>query len=500
MAVTAIISFTNMAPQTLELVSLESPGWPPKPCNSAIAGSDRTVWRVQEEPMHGGDPSECCNMWVPHCKDGHGFAERHIEIRVPKDEHDPASEPGAAQFYIWQEEQADGDFVRCTQTGYQNPAPPIAGSARVSGNREYALTIDQFKNVTLWDPDLGAEIPGVPTRFLDRHWKWHQEDHQHKHSGEEFLQFHRDFVLAFRAWYDTQPGANPGAVAAWPTLPSSFNQPGDKQAPTYLARVRDLERNLYKWRSVAHLGSELSGSLHLWLHHIPITTVNRDVWITSFATCPKSRHFYQLHGFFDALWRRWVVGNSATWISQSAAPSAVDPGQRFSVTVDFDNTGRTDWAAGGSVKLSSLDPTDTARWGTRRIPLSQSTPQPALIKAPDKWSISRASFTIAATAPSSPGTYSFRWRLVDEAAEWFGDATPQVLITVRMPAGQTKVPDVVGLLRAEAIIDIRAAGLKPAVTGGGTTVFDQQPDSGALVPTGSTVVCRLRGSKPDQRT
>jgi hypothetical protein len=40
-------------------------------------------------------------------------------------------------------------------------------------------------------------------------------------------------------------------------------------------------------------------------------------------------------------------------------------------------------------------------------------------------------FTYSVRAPSSPGTYNFRWRMVQELIEWFGDFTPNVSVLVQ---------------------------------------------------------------------
>jgi hypothetical protein len=39
-------------------------------------------------------------------------------------------------------------------------------------------------------------------------------------------------------------------------------------------------------------------------------------------------------------------------------------------------------------------------------------------------------FTFNITAPTTPGTYNFQWRMVQEYVEWFGAYTPNTLITV----------------------------------------------------------------------
>lgn len=39
------------------------------------------------------------------------------------------------------------------------------------------------------------------------------------------------------------------------------------------------------------------------------------------------------------------------------------------------------------------------------------------------------SFTV--TAPSTPGTYNFQWRMLQECIVWFGDLTPNVAVNVQ---------------------------------------------------------------------
>jgi len=44
-------------------------------------------------------------------------------------------------------------------------------------------------------------------------------------------------------------------------------------------------------------------------------------------------------------------------------------------------------------------------------------------------------FTWTVTAPSSPGTYNFQWRMVQEFVQWFGATTPNVAVTVTSGGG-----------------------------------------------------------------
>ena len=81
MAVTAIISFTNMYLRELQLVALEHPSWD---CNAPRAAHENTIARYVDTAMGGNSQTNCCNMWIPHCQNGSGFDRRHIELSIPQ--------------------------------------------------------------------------------------------------------------------------------------------------------------------------------------------------------------------------------------------------------------------------------------------------------------------------------------------------------------------------------------------------------------------------------
>jgi hypothetical protein len=72
------------------------------------------------------------NCWIPWCTRESDFPAHHIEII------DTSSE--IVLFYIWQRAAADGDFVRASTTGFEDPGPPISGDSRVG--RSYDLWVD----------------------------------------------------------------------------------------------------------------------------------------------------------------------------------------------------------------------------------------------------------------------------------------------------------------------------------------------------------------------
>jgi CARDB protein/Ig-like domain-containing protein len=96
------------------------------------------------------------------------------------------------------------------------------------------------------------------------------------------------------------------------------------------------------------------------------------------------------------------------------APDSVQPGARFSATVNVKNVGTKEWttdADGRTIhRLGAENPRDTNRWSIRRVSLPSSPISNG----------QTAAFSFTATAPTAIGSYAFAWRMVEEFVEWFG--------------------------------------------------------------------------------
>ncbi len=98
-------------------------------------------------------------------------------------------------------------------------------------------------------------------------------------------------------------------------------------------------------------------------------------------------------------------------------------GQSYAVSVQMQNTGTATWTTADNYRLGSQNPSDNVTWGTGRATLPGSI-------APGQ----SATFSFNVTAPTTPGTYNFQWRMVQDGVAWFGPATTNVAIQVAPPA------------------------------------------------------------------
>jgi hypothetical protein len=113
--------------------------------------------------------------------------------------------------------------------------------------------------------------------------------------------------------------------------------------------------------------------------------------------------------------------HQATFASQSPPPSIMIIGQTAPVEIRFVNDGYDDWTPADGYALGSQSPPDNTTWGFSRIALPGSVGHGQT-----------AIFSAQVAAPSSPGTYSFQWRMVQDGVAWFGDASPSVPVEVRL--------------------------------------------------------------------
>jgi hypothetical protein len=128
--------------------------------------------------------------------------------------------------------------------------------------------------------------------------------------------------------------------------------------------------------------------------------------------------------------------NNAVFSSQSI-PTTMSAGATYSISVTMNNAGVRDWfesiphsQLSDSFRLGVLqgvnppDPSDW-RWGMNRIYIPANT-----YVHPGE----SHTFTATVTAPSTPGTYTIEFQMLQEGVEWFGDIS-SVTISVGPAAG-----------------------------------------------------------------
>ena len=114
--------------------------------------------------------------------------------------------------------------------------------------------------------------------------------------------------------------------------------------------------------------------------------------------------------------------NNAAFVSQTAVPTIVAPGETFSVAITMNNNGDTAWGGLEYYRLGTQNPGDNTIWtGSTRVEITAGTViQPG----------GNHTFVVNATAPATPGIYNFQYRMVLEGVEWFGTETTNVSIRV----------------------------------------------------------------------
>ncbi|HEX6903577.1 MAG TPA: S8 family serine peptidase [Thermoanaerobaculia bacterium] len=121
-----------------------------------------------------------------------------------------------------------------------------------------------------------------------------------------------------------------------------------------------------------------------------------------------------------------VAAKDALVLAQSV-PATMVAGRTYPVSVTLKNVGTEAWNPIGpqcnAYRLGSANPYSNGTW----VPATR-VELPAPVAPGGQVTLS---FTV--TAPSIPGTYNFQWQMVQECVQWFGDFTPNVVVTVQPP-------------------------------------------------------------------
>lgn len=116
-----------------------------------------------------------------------------------------------------------------------------------------------------------------------------------------------------------------------------------------------------------------------------------------------------------------IWDNASLFVGQTNVPATMTTGQVVPVSVTMQNSGTSTWSAANNYWLGSQSPQGNTNWGPSRVPLGAND---SIAPGQSK------TFTFNITAPSTPGTFSFQWRMLQENVQWFGNASPVTNITV----------------------------------------------------------------------
>ncbi|MEV6415081.1 C1 family peptidase [Kribbella sp. NPDC051718] len=176
-----------------------------------------------------------------------------------------------------------------------------------------------------------------------------------------------------------------------------------------------------------------------------------------------------------------LAERDAVFLSQ-AAPATLIVNEQRNVEVTMRNVGLGTWVP-GSYRLGSQQPQDNTIWGLGRVELA------APVASGEE-----TTFRFQITAPATPGRAYFRWQMLEEGVQWFGEQSVPIAVDVFTGAGQVAVPDVVGEVRAVAGAKLRAAELKARYVGVASPAAEvraQNPAPGVQVARGSVVTLQM---------
>jgi hypothetical protein len=127
-----------------------------------------------------------------------------------------------------------------------------------------------------------------------------------------------------------------------------------------------------------------------------------------------------------------TAANDAVFIEQTTFPLNMHAGTRHNVWVKMRNTGTSTWTANRLYRLGALNQNggDSSDWVTSRVHLPANVEPGGVV-----------TFNFSVIAPDAAGAYHFRWRMVQDGVEWFGQSTTGVSVNVTIPPwGSTPPP------------------------------------------------------------
>ncbi|MBI2709558.1 MAG: hypothetical protein HYX34_07665 [Actinobacteria bacterium] len=170
-------------------------------------------------------------------------------------------------------------------------------------------------------------IPDFPVALSNQHHNWHggfdpggspgrSNPEGTSGAGLEFLQFHRNFLAQFFAWYNahtftTAPFDDPtqkqDLVAPWTSVPDALKNDGNTGWSSIWADAETrLATGTPDFSTADELGTFIETGIHdNYLHGAVVTHFGEGV-VGGFHS-PASTWFYKIHGLVDGWWSSWQM-------------------------------------------------------------------------------------------------------------------------------------------------------------------------------------------------
>jgi hypothetical protein len=208
-------------------------------------------------------------------------------------------------------------------------------------------------------------IPGFPAALSHLHHAWHQPSAHpgtptRRHlpsaagSGLEFLQFHRDYMKQFRAWFDVQAIAKQFDVTPWTAIPPELKQSFYGWGTGFANQERRIVTNSPAFSTHDEFGLYVELNIHnQFLHGATASRYNEP--LVANLHSPESTLFYKIHGLVDHWWSQWrkfdcmAVSGSHLFAIERGALTRIDPvsGSRQVLGAGNEWAGSTCMAASG---------------------------------------------------------------------------------------------------------------------------------------------------------
>jgi serine protease len=115
---------------------------------------------------------------------------------------------------------------------------------------------------------------------------------------------------------------------------------------------------------------------------------------------------------------RAAQAKDAQILSQTV-PTTMSAGQTYPVSIRVKNVGTQVWSPVGPACNSYRFGTQSTSWNPGRVDFTSTVGLGQEV-----------TLNFNVTAPTTPGTYDFKWQMVQECVQWFGDTSPKTKITV----------------------------------------------------------------------